>query len=265
MRCQGEIRRLIIFAFILCHTHTHAQNLVELGRVLNEKTLVYPSPKFIPFEFITKIAGYDVSGNWTAYNNIQLAEASGTHIVAPYLFNRDRWTVDQIPLEKLIGPCVVFDITQKVFENPLYTMAAMDVNNWISENGNFPNNSIVLIHTGWWSRYSKPAAYFGHPTNLKRQKYPSLRRGALQAMLNHAEDNNLQISGVGSDTPALDLIPTVEVQQLAASRNIYLIQNILENIIELPARGARLLVMPTKIKGGAAAPARVVATFPEET
>lgn len=66
MRCQVEIsvRIIVGFVLILCHTHTHAQEIIELGRILDEFTPIYPSDELIKFENITQVSGYEASGAW---------------------------------------------------------------------------------------------------------------------------------------------------------------------------------------------------------
>src|SRR5262249_59628702 len=51
--------------------------------------------------------GVTPGGWWYAANNFCAAEHGGTPLDAPIHFAADRWTADQVPLERLVGPAVV--------------------------------------------------------------------------------------------------------------------------------------------------------------
>jgi kynurenine formamidase len=57
---------------------------------------------------LDKVAdGVTDKGYYYASNNYSGNEHGGTHIDAPVHFAQGRWTVDQIPLDRLIGSAVV--------------------------------------------------------------------------------------------------------------------------------------------------------------
>ncbi|KAL7637665.1 UNVERIFIED_CONTAM: hypothetical protein RMT77_011274 [Armadillidium vulgare] len=257
------IRTFIVFAVILCHTHTHAVQLIDLGHDLGPETPIFPVPYNIPFEFTKKEVGYSELGTWTAIHNIRLSENIGTKVETPYRNNPNGSTIEEIPLRKLIGPAVVMDISEKVKTDPIYSMTATDVTDWISQNGAFPNNSIVLIYTGWSSRYPDATAYYGHATDVRKIRFPSVSKAALETILDHAKTNSVEISALGIDTGSPDLYPVTDVHTITAERNIYIIENLNDNLKNVPPKGAQLMVMPMKIEGGTGAPARVIATLPD--
>ena len=53
-------------------------------------------------------------------------EHGGTHIDSPIHFGRDKWAVDEIPLDRLSGPAVVIDITSKAETNSDYAVCILD-------------------------------------------------------------------------------------------------------------------------------------------
>jgi arylformamidase len=74
---------------------------------LNEKTVVWtadPQPKLIPV-----CRQPEASCNFTW---LDFGAHAGTHIDAPYYLFKDKWTCDQIPLTRLMGPCQVLDLTE---------------------------------------------------------------------------------------------------------------------------------------------------------
>ncbi|KAL7641076.1 UNVERIFIED_CONTAM: hypothetical protein RMT77_008213 [Armadillidium vulgare] len=131
---------------------SYGSHLVELDFEFGPEVPIYPIPKFKHF-IIEKIKeGYELNGNWVATQKITADEHTGTHIDAPFLFNILGHDLDEIPMDKLFGPGVVIDITEKVKSNSTYELSAEDVHDWVAKHGIFPNDSIVLIHTGWSSK-----------------------------------------------------------------------------------------------------------------
>ncbi|KAL7637666.1 UNVERIFIED_CONTAM: hypothetical protein RMT77_011275 [Armadillidium vulgare] len=265
MLCQSKIkiRIIVLFALILCYSNAAQEEFIDLGHNLSPDAPFFKYSILIPFRFTFKIADFLPSGHWFAHNNIELSEHTGTQIDAPYHYNQCGWKVDEIPLHRLVAPAVVMDISEKVKTDPLYSMTATDVTDWISQNGAFPNNSIVLIYTGWSNRYPDPTLYFGHPNDLAQSKYPSVGIEALEAMLSNAKRNNREISGLGIDTATPDYLPTDAVHIVTARENMFIIENLNKNLALLPPVGAQLWVMPVKIKGGTGAPSRVIAILPK--
>lgn len=64
--------------------------------------------------------GVTDKGYYYASNNYSGNEHGGTHIDAPVHFAQGHWTVDQIPLDRLIGPAVVVDVSGASAKNADY-------------------------------------------------------------------------------------------------------------------------------------------------
>ena len=64
-----------------------------------------------PFRLEKVADGMTPGGYYYAANNFFTSEHGGTHLDAPVHFAQGRQTVDQIPLERLIGAAVVIDVT----------------------------------------------------------------------------------------------------------------------------------------------------------
>lgn len=60
-------------------------------------------------------------------NKMEFFEHQGTHIDAPVHFGNGRHSLEQIPLERLIGPGVVIDIRDKVKSNADYAVTVEDI------------------------------------------------------------------------------------------------------------------------------------------
>ncbi len=86
--------------------YMNPNNYIDISMDLNEKTLVCPEdtpPKLIK---ILRQPKDPVNFTW-----LDFGSHAGTHIDAPFYLFKDKWTADQIPLERLIGLCQVLDLT----------------------------------------------------------------------------------------------------------------------------------------------------------
>lgn len=80
--------------------------VIDISMELNEKTVVWvqdPQPQLRP---IARLPKDGCNFTW-----LDFGAHAGTHVDAPYYLFSDKWTADQIPLSRLIGPCQVMDLT----------------------------------------------------------------------------------------------------------------------------------------------------------
>ena len=71
----------------------------------------------------------------------------GTHIDVPYHFVPDGITVDELPLEKVMGKAVRLDLRQRAKENTAVT--ADDVRSVVNTHKIDLKGKIALLQTGW--------------------------------------------------------------------------------------------------------------------
>lgn len=79
---------------------------IDISLALNEKTVVWIEDN--PPEFKPVCRRPEAPCNFTWLN---FGAHAGTHIDAPYYLYSNQWTCDQVPLERLCGPCQVLDLT----------------------------------------------------------------------------------------------------------------------------------------------------------
>ena len=89
--------------------------------------------------------------------------------------------------------------------------------------------------------------------------FPGVHRDAAQWL---AETR--AVKAIGIDTASIDYGPssTFDAHRMLYGHNIPAYEN-LTNLDRLPARGATLVALPMKIKGGSGAPLRAVAILPD--
>src|SRR6266581_3234860 len=83
--------------------------LVDLSHDYGDETIFWPTAETFKLEKVAD--GMTEQGYYYAANNFSGAEHGGTHIDAPVHFARGHRSVDQIPLDQLVGDAVVVDVT----------------------------------------------------------------------------------------------------------------------------------------------------------
>ena len=74
-------------------------------------------------------------------------EHGGTHIDAPVHFSEDGWPLGDVPIERLIAPGVIIDVSEKASQDRDYRLSREDVEQWETANGRVPSGAIVLLRT----------------------------------------------------------------------------------------------------------------------
>ena len=183
-----------------------------------------------------------------------LVTPQGTRIEAPSRYARGLWTVDQIPPERLIAPLVVIDVTSKAATNSDYELTVSDIAQWEKANGQIPLGSIVMIHTGWGSRWSSGRTY-RNPDAQGVSHYPGYSADAAKFLV-----NGRNVLGLGIDTLSVDRgsSKNTPVHDFALAHSVYPLENVAA-LERVPTNGAMAVVAPTKVAGGAAGPVRIFA------
>ncbi len=146
--------------------------LLDLTHSFGEETIYWPTNK--PFHWEKTDWGTTAAGYWYASANFSASEHGGTHMDAPIHFGRGRSTLDQVPVERLIGPAVVIDARPQCQTNPDYELTVDDLQGWESRHGRIEDGALVLMLTGWGQRWPDKTSYLGSAADD-----PQLTRQAL--------------------------------------------------------------------------------------
>ncbi len=75
--------------------------------------------------------------------------------------------------------------------------------------------------------------------------------------------NERHIEGIGIDTPSIDYGPSQDfiVHRIINGANCYGLENV-ANLERVPSKGAIVMALPIKIKGGTGGPVRIIAILP---
>jgi kynurenine formamidase len=235
---------------------------IDLTHDFSEDTVYWPTAEGFKLESVFE--GYTDKGYFYDANNYSAAEHGGTHIDSPIHFAEGKQTVDEIPLEKLIGPAIVIDVTQRALSDPDYQVGVGDFTNWESKNGPIPEGSIVLLNTGYAKYWPDRVKYMGTDNRgteaVGDLHFPGLDPQAAKWLV---EKRN--INAIGLDTPSIDFGQSqlFESHRILFKENIPAFENV-ANLDKLPAKGAIIIALPMKIKGGSGGPLRIIAMLPEE-
>lgn len=182
-------------------------------------------------------------------------EHFGTHLDAPAHFVADGWTVDQIPVERLVRPAVCIQVQSKVEKDVDYQLTVEDVLTFEALEDLVPAGSIVLVSTGWDVRWPDQRFYRNERNGV--QHFPGLSADAATLL---ARDR--KVVGIVIDTPSVDHGPseTFDVHQVTHALQVYHVENA-RGLSRLPSRGFSVVVAPINVKGGSGAPARLFALF----
>jgi kynurenine formamidase len=168
-------------------------------------------------------------------------------------------SVDQIPLEQLIGEGVVIDVTRQCESNPDYRVTLADFLTWEKKNGKIEPGSIVLLRTGFGKYYPDRKRYLGTDQRgtaaVAQLHFPGLHPDAARWLI-----ANRSIKAIGLDTASIDYGQSTlfESHRLLFEKNIPAFENV-ANLDRLPVKGFSVIALPMKIKGGSGGPLRIVA------
>ena len=97
---------------------------IDLTHDFSAETIYWPTGK--SFEHETVFAGVTQKGFYYTAYSICAAEHGGTHMDAPIHFAEGQRPVEEIPIEQLIGPGVIVDVSSKVLKNRDYQVGVAD-------------------------------------------------------------------------------------------------------------------------------------------
>jgi kynurenine formamidase len=230
---------------------------IDLSYDYSPDTIYWPTAK--PFQLQVESAGRTPAGYYYAANNFSTSEHGGTHLDAPVHFAEGKWTTDQIPLERLVGPAVVIDVTSQVAANPDYQITPDILDAWERANGSIPGRAIVLFRTGWGSRWPDRVKYLGTAKlgadAVAELHFPGIHPDTARRLVARGT-----IDAVGIDTASIDYgqSKTFDTHQILFAANIPAFENVAQ-LDRLPLKGSFAVALPMKIRGGSGGPLRIVA------
>ena len=235
----------------------NAEEWIDLTHTLSSESVFWPTAA--PFELATDFEGVTEKGYFYSAYTFKTAEHGGTHIDAPVHFAKGHDSVDEIPLERLIGNAVVLDLSELINGKCDFLITTDHILAWEKSHGRIPENAIILLRTGFDQYWPDTKRYLG--TDLKGEAgVAALCFPGLQPETATWLAQQRSIKAVGIDTASIDYGQSSDYQAHVnlMSQNIPAFENV-ANLEQLPPTGAFVVALPVKIKGGSGGPLRIVA------
>lgn len=180
----------------------------------------------------------------------------GTHIDFPGHFAKGGDLSEKFTMKDLIFPLCVVDVSQKVKENPDYTVTLEDMKEYEERYGTIPKGAFVALRTDWYKKWPNMEEISGIDAEGK-EHFPGW---SLEALKYIYEERNAAANGHESlDTDSSSVAE--KAGDLICERYV-LNQNklqveLLKNLDQVAPAGAVIFVSYPNFEGATGLPARV--------
>jgi kynurenine formamidase len=231
---------------------TGATRVVDMTYAINGKLPAWPGDDKT---FEAQVVATPEKDGYLA-RSFWMLEHYGTHMDAPAHFPPGKFTLDQIPVAHFFGPAVVIDVREETTKDPDYRLSTARVEKWEAAHGRIPSGAIVMIRTGWASRWPDQARYRNMDEN-KVMHFPGFSVESAKLLVARGA------VGLGIDTLSIDYGASkdFEVHHVDLPAGLYNLEN-LANLDQLPEAGAFVIAAPIKLESGSGGPVRVFALLP---
>jgi kynurenine formamidase len=231
--------------------------LVDLSYPFDESTVYWPTEP--DFKLETESEGFTPKGYFYYANRFHAAEHGGTHVDAPKHFAERGKTVDEMPLDQLMGEGVLIDVSEKCAGDRDYQVKIKDFLDWEKKHGRIPEGAIVFLRTGFGQYWPDRARYLGSADKgkqaIRKLHFPGLDPGAAWWLVEERK-----IKAVGLDTPSIDYGRSRDFKAhvVLLEKDVPVLEN-LAQLDQLPPKEFYVVALPMKIKKGSGGPTRVTA------
>ena len=205
------------------------RRVVDLTHPITDGMPVFPGDPAVSFRH-TREGGYGIT-------ELCLGTHVGTHIDAPSHCIAGAHTLDQIPLDALVGWAEVLDLSGKGAGSEI-TAADLDV--FVNRVG---EGARVLLRTGWAKHFGEPEFFSG---------FPGLTEGAALWLTYR------KVALLGIEQPSVHPKRHLEVHRALLSSGMALIESV-ANLDQLTQDRVYLMALPMSLIGLDGAPTRVIA------
>ena len=205
--------------------------LYDVSVLVHEGMPTWPGDPGLQIKLASSIA----SGDAANVTRLDMGAHTGTHFDAPFHFERGGYGIDRLPLDVLIGPCRVFDLTG----------IPAHIDRSALEQCDLRGVTRALFKTRNSRRWARDDHEFD--------------RAFVGVVANGAEyllERNVRLVGV--DYLSVEPFGSKEhpVHHLLLRAEVVIVEGL--NLSDVPAGDYELIALPVKLKGVDGAPARVV-------
>lgn len=228
-----------------------ATTILDLSHVITADFPMFPGANGPVFETLKSIEQDGYYGQ-----QVTMWEHTGTHMDAPGHFIAGGATAELLPVERLVAPLAVIDISERAAADPDAQLMPDDVLAWEQANGPLPAGALVAMRSGWDVRVGDPAAYLNADGDGVLH-FPGIHPDTSAFLIEERD-----ITGVGVDTISIDFGASTDfgthLTVLGAGK--YGLES-LAGLAGAPAAGAMLIVGGPKHAAASGGPSRVFAVF----
>jgi len=232
--------------------------LIDLSYSYDDETLYWPtSPSAFELE---ELAYGNESGYFYSSYSFCTPEHGGTHFDAPKHFAEGGRSTAEVPVRQLIAPGVVIDMSDAAAADVDARLDVATIEAWEERNGPIPEGAIVLLRTGWETRWPEALPYLGDdtPGDASDLHFPAYGEESARYLVEQRK-----VGALGVDTASIDYGQSSDfiAHQIAAGAGVPNLENV-ANVSELPETGFWVIALPMKIGKGSGGPVRIVAVLP---
>jgi kynurenine formamidase len=193
---------------------------------------------------------YTIEKDGFRANYFSMVGQYGTHVDPPAHFSANGATIDMIPLNQMILPLVVFDITGFLQKDPNHALSVNDILDWEKVHGRVPSGSFAALRTDMSKDWDT------NPARFKRSPFPAWSLAAVRFLIEQRG-----VVAIGHESLDTDTTPQMESETWLLQHGHYQIEA-MAHLDQVPPTGAVLIAMWPKVKNGEGFPARVIAVVP---
>jgi kynurenine formamidase len=222
-----------------------AQRIVDLSYLIHEGMTTYPSPNHPRVE-IAQLGRHGIENRET--RRVVLGTHTGTHCDAQRHFVAQGSTIEFTPLELLIGPARLLDLTDVEANQPVDAT-------FLRKRLETPPGERLVLRYDWPSRWGSISYYRDHPfLTVDAAKWIVASGVRLLGMDTPSPDNPRDDAASDNDSP---------VHKVLLGHGITLVEYLC-NLGQIQRDRFEIIALPLKIKDGDGAPARCVALVDED-
>jgi len=184
----------------------------------------------------------------------------GTHVDPPAHFVHGTRLLDEIPVDEMLLPLVVIDVSQQATADPDYRITMQDIERWEQRHGPVPAGAFVAMRTDWSQRWPDAAA-MRNEDEAGVAHYPGWSQQVLSYLY---EERGITASGhetTDTDPGVATSAGDYSLEAYILGQDRYQIE-LLANLDAVPEYGAIAVVSWPKPLKGSGFPARVFAIVP---
>ena len=214
------------------------RRIVDLTMPIHEGMQTFPA-HWHPFVEVSQMGRHGIENRET--RKLVLGTHTGTHMDAPLHFIPGGATVDEIPLEQIVGPATLVDLSHA---KPFHGVSQAELSKAI---GNRPVERTVIRFD--WNRMLGTMAYYtDQPFLMEEAAQWLIEKGCRLIALDAAmPDDPKNGRGCDKDSPN---------HKILLGKGAVIVEYLV-NLKEIDAPTFELVVAPIKVRGGDGAPARV--------